>query len=229
MKTLKGDIYLDSTHSFDMVRRHAATAMIAFTVFLIAFSAAFAQQMQRGNFGPRANQPAPSPGVQQQQPSAEVIATHGDWAVQCSEMQLPPGMAGEGDTETPQMLRQCGMIQGTQSPEREEIGLTLIIARGEPGTEAANDSMMRILVPIGVFLPTGVALEIDGEPVGRVPFLRCAPQVCVAFAETDSEMIDKMKRGRVANFIIYEAPGHGFGLEISLSGFTAAYDELGNM
>ena len=85
---------------------------------------------------------------------------------------------------------------------------------------------MRVLVPIGVYLPTGVALEIDGAAVGRAPFVRCRPQICEAFAEVSPESLAKMKKGTAANFIVYEAPGLGIPMKISLEGFSAALDNL---
>ncbi len=77
-----------------------------------------------------------------------------------------------------------------------------------------------------MFLPTGIALEIDGEAVGRVPFTRCLPQTCMAFAEASPPTLAKMKKGNNAKFIIYEAPGLGIDMAVSLKGFTAALDEL---
>jgi invasion protein IalB len=88
---------------------------------------------------------------------------------------------------------------------------------------------MRIMAPIGVFLPTGIALEVDGGAVGRVPFTRCLPQVCIAFAEAQAPTLEKMRKGSNANFIIYEAPGIGVPMTISLSGFSAAYSALDNL
>jgi invasion protein IalB len=38
-----------------------------------------------------------------------------------------------------------------------------------------------------------------------------------------------MKKGNTAKFIIYEAPGLGIDMNISLKGFTAALDELGKL
>jgi invasion protein IalB len=65
--------------------------------------------------------------------------------------------------------------------------------------------------------------------VGRVPFTRCLPQICLAFAEASPETLDKMKKGSAANFIIYEAPGLGLPMKISLEGFSAALDALDNL
>ena len=161
-------------------------------------------------FGPRANQ-AP----RQQAPKAELVATHGDWAVQCQEEPAAAGAESGG--------RACGMFQAAKS-QRQGVGLTLVVVKGEQ--EGKEVTMLRVMAPIGVYLPTGVALEIDGDAVGRVPFTRCIPQTCMAIAEASEPTLEKMKKGGTANFIIYEAPGSGMAMELSLKGFTAALAEL---
>jgi invasion protein IalB len=173
------------------------------------------QQQQQQQFGPRANQ---APRQQPQAPQPELVATHGDWAVQCQE---EPGAAG-GEATT----RTCGMFQAAKS-DRPGIGLTLVVVKGEQ--EGKEVTMLRVMAPIGVYLPTGVALEIDGNAVGRVPFTRCMPQACIAVAEASPPTLEKMKAGGVANFIIYEGPGNGMAMELSLKGFTAALGELNQL
>ncbi len=220
--------------------RHAAVAtLIGISASLLASHVATAQQTQAPQqFGPRVNRQA-----QPQPPKPEVIATHGDWQVQCGEFMARAHQgskeasngsgSGKGDAlegqdsasgEATRKVRQCGIMQSVRSAERQNLGLTLVLVNTKQGDR--DVTMMRILVPVGVFLPTGIALEIDGTAVGRVPFTRCLPQVCMAFAEATPETIEKMKQGSTANFIIYEAPGAGLSMEVSLSGFTAAYDQL---
>ena len=70
---------------------------------------------------------------------------------------------------------------GAQREERTRSRSPLVIVKGKQNGK--DVTMMRVMAPIGVFLPTGVALEVDGGAVGRVPFTRCLPQVCIAFAE----------------------------------------------
>ncbi len=128
--------------------------------------------------------------------------------------------AAEGEASK----RQCGMIQTTVSEKNPKANLTLVMVRTQAGDKQQIN--MRVIAPIGVFLPTGVALEIDGNAVGRVPFTRCMPQVCMAFAEASPDTLTKMKKGKEANFIIYEAPGIGLPMKLSLGGFSAALAEL---
>ena len=210
----------------------AGFLMFAFT------GAAYAQSNKLP--GPRVAAPAPGRGGPQA-PGAQIIAKHGQWQVQFTQIPVgpPPGAQsgaadkanGKGDktggAKAPaqqKSVRQCGMLQSTSSSERKNIALTLVMGTSKQGDKTTT--MMRILVPIGVYLPLGIALEIDGAPVGRVPFIRCLPQICTAFAETTAETLGKMRKGAKANFIIYEAPGVGLTLPISLSGFTAAFNDL---
>lgn len=178
---------------------------------------AVAQESQppaKNSFGPRIQQQAGGKNL----PPPEIVATHGDWKVQCETPPVNPD--GKGDP--PQ--KQCGMLQTARSDKNPKVGITLIIMKAKQ--QDKDVTMMRLMAPIGVYLPTGVALEIDGAAVGRVPFTRCVPQACVAFAEAQDQTLAKMKKGTAANFIIYEAPGIGMPLKISLSGFSAAFDAL---
>jgi invasion protein IalB len=122
------------------------------------------------------------------------------------------------------------MVQISRDAKRPQVALSLIMRHQKQGGKEAT--MMQIMAPIGVFLPTGIALEIDGAAVGRVPFIRCLPQtrvspgLCTATAEAQAATLAKMKAGSTANFIIYEAPGAAIKMPISLDGFTASLKAL---
>ncbi len=230
----------------------AFVALAGLTLAAVA-TGAVAQQAQQGQdqppvqqFGPRAQQPqagANGQRMQGQRPPANppvVLGKFGDWQLQCDRQQQPGdqtassdqasgtanGQSGKSDPAAAkkQPEQQCGLVQNTRDPKRENVQMSLIIASGMQNNKRVT--MMRVIAPIGVFLPTGVALEIDGQAVGRVPFTRCLPQVCVAFAEASPPTLDKMKKGGKANFIIYEAPGIGVQMPINLTGFSKALAEL---
>ena len=198
--------------------RWTATAAAVLIASPLLLGDAYAQQQPANpelkQFGPRANQAS----RQQQPPKPEIVATHGDWAVQCQDQ---PAEAGGESAATGG--RTCGMFQSAKS-EQPGVGLTLVIVKGEQ--DGQEVTMLRVMAPIGVYLPTGVALEIDGTAVGRVPFTRCMPQICMAIAEASPPTLEKLKQGGIANFIIYDAPGSGMAMELSLKGFTAALAEL---
>jgi invasion protein IalB len=198
---------------------------------LLVASPAFAQEEQapqKNNFGPRnpqAQNKQGQPGPRAKRgPAPEVIATHGDWKIQCEAA----GKADAAKTEgQPENDKQCAMVQTARSEKNAKLGLTTVFVRGKQNGK--DITMMRILAPIGVYLPTGVALEVDGGAIGRIPFMRCLPQICVAFGEAGNQTLDKFRKGSAANFIIYEAPGIGMPVKFSLNGFAAAYTALGKL
>ncbi|WP_119389958.1 invasion associated locus B family protein [Taklimakanibacter lacteus] len=209
--------------------KHLLSWPVLTVAALLAAAPALAQQDQapaKNNFGPRNTQgqgqgkaqPGQA-GPRAQQPAAEVVATHGDWKIQCGQEPKP---GADGQTE-----KQCVMVLTSRSEKNAKVSLTTLFARAKQNGK--DVTMMRILAPIGVYLPTGVAMEVDGGAIGRVPFMRCAPQVCVAFGETGDQTLDKFRKGTAANFIIYEAPGIGMPIKISLNGFSAAFAALGKL
>jgi invasion protein IalB len=209
------------------------------------------QAPQRNNFGPRSPQAKPGqPGPRAPQgPAPEVVATHGDWKIQCEAAPAQAqntannganntaataaktsakNTANAPDAQAPDPnAKQCAMVQTARSEKNAKLGLTTVFVRAKQNGKEVT--MVRILAPIGVYLPTGVALEVDGGAVGRIPFMRCLPQLCVAFGEAGGPTLDKFRKGTAANFIIYEAPGIGMPIKISLNGFAAAYQALGKL
>jgi invasion protein IalB len=166
---------------------------------------------QEGKLGPRVGGAAPPP--QGEAPKTETIATHGAWAVQCTE--LPAEQGGKS----------CGMIQNTKSDKDERVALSIVVSRVKRDGKAST--FMRILAPIGVYLPTGIPIEIDGAALPtRMQFSRCLPRMCEGFGEASPETMAKFKKGGSATFYLYDRPGNGYPMKVSLEGFGAALGEL---
>ncbi len=170
------------------------------------------------NFGPRkgaAAQGGEQGGGEQQAPQAEIVAKHGKWDVQCAT--LEDGKGGK--------LRSCGMVQVAKSDKSEQVVLSVIVSKLKQGGK--TQTIMRLLAPIGVYLPTGVAVEIDGAALpNRLPFTRCTPRVCEAFGEASPDTMKKFSKGSNATFYLYDRPGNGFPMKISLEGFAAGLGTL---
>lgn len=206
---------------FGFIAKVAAATLIAFS---FAAGSAYAQQKAKRKFGPGQNAapvgvrpPAQRAVPRPQPPKRDIIATHGKWIVQCDPKK--PAKAGAKESK-----RACAIIQTVVHEKNKAIGLTLVLARGKQGKDIAT--IVNIFAPIGVYLPTGIALEVDGAAAGRVPFTRCTPQSCLAFAQFRKETLAKMKKGSKGKFLIYEAPGIGIPLNLDLTGFTAAIKDL---
>src|SRR5690349_14863485 len=138
-----------------------------------------------------------------------VKSVHGDWQIRCD---TPPGAKSE----------QCALIQSVTADDRPNVGLTIIILK----TADQKGRLMRVLAPLGVLLPSGLGLKVDGNDIGRVGFVRCLPNGCVADVVMDETLTGKLKSGKDAVFIIFQTPEEGIGIPVSLNGFSQGYDKL---
>jgi len=77
-----------------------------------------------------------------------------------------------------------------------------------------------------VLLPSGLGLKIDDADVGRVGFVRCLPNGCVAEVILEDTLLKKLEGGKTATFIIFQTPEEGIGIPISLNGFGEGFDKL---
>src|SRR3989337_1387307 len=152
---------------------------------------------------------SPDAGPAATGPGSIVRETHGAWQVSC---RTPPGAKEE----------KCALVQSVTAEDRPNVGLTVVFykAIGE------DKKLLRVVVPLGVLLPTGLGLKIDGADVGNAPFLKCGKRGCVAEVVLQDEVIAKMKTGSIAMFIIFDTPEAGIGIPVSLQGFG---DALANM
>ena len=142
-------------------------------------------------------------------PGSVVKETHGAWQVSC---RTPPGAKEE----------KCALVQSVTAEDRPNVGLTVVFykAIGE------DKKLLRVVVPLGVLLPTGLGLKIDNQDIGNAPFLKCGKRGCIAEVVLQDEVIKKMKAGGTAMFIIFDTPEAGIGIPISLQGFGDALDNL---
>jgi invasion protein IalB len=86
--------------------------------------------------------------------------------------------------------------------------------------------MLRVIAPLGILLLKGLTLKVDDQDFGGVPFFRCHVIGCQAQLVVDNSLLEKLKTGKTAIFIIYRTEEAGIGIPISLAGFKEALAEL---
>lgn len=138
-----------------------------------------------------------------------VKAQHGDWQIVCKDP--PPGAKNEV----------CALVQSVTAEERDNIGLTVYFQTFSNGTR-----VLRVFAPLGILLPPGLGLKIDDKDVGHAPFLRCHTFACYAQVVADDTLIEQLKNGKTAIFIIFQTEEAGIGIPISLAGFKEALAAL---
>lgn len=138
-----------------------------------------------------------------------VKAQHGDWQLSCD---TPPGASFE----------QCAIIQNVTAEDQPNVGLSVIVLK----TADQQARLLRVLAPLGVLLPNGLGLNVDGKDMGRVAFVRCLPNGCVAEVIMDDALIETLSTGNNAIFVVFKTPEEGIGIPVSLSGFQDGFTAL---
>ncbi len=149
---------------------------------------------------------AQSPAV----PSSSLKATHGSWEVWCY---------GDNDCIMTQLHR--------RTTETADAVFTVIKPKGLQDDKGQPiQALAEIVVPLGVFLPGALGLQVDANEPRAVPFERCIPDGCVVRAPIAPSMLAQMRAGQTAHLIVSPSPEERVKLPISLDGFTAAFNSL---
>jgi invasion protein IalB len=160
-------------------------------------------------------QAAPQQGAPGQAPPAESKLTERqfkDWTVRC----------GRQKEQGPQV---CGMQQQTTDKEGRTV---MAVAVGTvPGDSKLG---LLIILPLGVLLPAGVTLQVDGGAEVPLQVAWCERQGCRIEMLLEPDLLSRLKAGREAKVIFEAVDPEGqrrrLGYPISLLGFSSALDEV---
>ncbi|MFS8145409.1 invasion associated locus B family protein [Rhizobium sp. BR 249] len=206
-------------------RSLARSLLLTASIAAAATTPVFAQQPAAPSQAkPPASAPAPAPAQQpsaanpniqvtpgQTQPQAPgtVKSNHGAWSVVCDK---PAGAATE----------QCALMQNVIAEDRPEVGLSVVVLK----TADRKSKILRVLAPLGVLLPNGLGLNVDGKDIGRAYFVRCFADGCYAEVVLEDELLKTFRSGAQATFIVFQTPEEGIGIPVDLKGFAEGFDAL---
>jgi len=138
-----------------------------------------------------------------------VRSKHGDWELRC---ETPTGASKE----------QCALIQSVAAEDKPNVNLVVIVLKTADG----KSKLLRVLAPLGVLLPSGLGLKIDQTDLGRAGFVRCLPTGCVAEVVMDDKLLEQLRSGQTATFVIFQTPEEGIGIPLALTGFKEGFEQL---
>ncbi|WP_292534114.1 invasion associated locus B family protein [Methylocystis sp.] len=133
----------------------------------------------------------------------------GDWELRCEK---PAGASTE----------QCALVQRLVADDNSNVYLVVNVLKTSDG----KSRLLSVIAPLGVLLPNGLGLKIDQTDIGRAGFVKCLPMGCVAEVTMDDKLIDQLKNGKIATFIIHQVPEEGIGLPLTLQGFKDGFAKL---
>jgi len=203
--------------SLTRIAKPAAGGRIAWPIAAAALIAALVAVPEAG---PRAQQTPgteqapptqPAPGTEGTAASERVTRTeqHQDWLVRC-------GRPGQSEV--------CEMVQQPVGENGEPV---MAVAVGMvPGNP--NPGMI-ILLPLGIALPPGVELRIDGGAEIETPVERCERQGCQVEMLLEPDLLTALKAGSrvTVDFHVHRQDGlQRVRVPVSLLGFTSALAEV---
>lgn len=150
-----------------------------------------------------------APQTSAAQPPGTVKSSHGAWSVVC-------------DTPAGSSTEQCALMQNVIAEDRPEIGLSVVVLK----TADRKSRILRVLAPLGVLLPNGLGLNVDGKDIGRAYFVRCFADGCYAEVVLEDQLLKTLRSGSQATFIVFQTPEEGIGIPVDLKGFAEGYDAL---
>ncbi|SLN31142.1 Invasion associated locus B (IalB) protein [Roseivivax jejudonensis] len=151
-------------------------------------------------------------GMQQARPEAFVRSENGDWEIQC--IRFPDG------TEA-----QCQMFQLLTAQDDNPLAEAYFFKPPEGSQFAAG---LNLVVPLRTLLTQPLGIAIDGGATQQIPYMTCSAEGCVARAGISEQQLNQFRAGAAARITIVpaDAPSEQVTTDMSLSGFTASFDEL---
>lgn len=161
---------------------------------------------------PKGQQPAQPPA--QQADDDNKGQRFDDWLVRCEQ---PPQGGGE----------RCFMVQNimAQNDEGKRVPLLNVII-GHSEADGQPITVMQFTVPLGLYLPSGIGLQVDQSQPVRVAIEVCSQQACVARYRLEEGVRSSMQKGQQAKVQLTKANRQAIDVPISLKGFTKAYAAL---
>jgi invasion protein IalB len=158
--------------------------------------------------------------LQAQQATAEaptsLTETYRDWVVRCA---TAPSV--EGQTASP--VRICEMTQELRQQDSGQRVLALSVIQSADDADTAS---LTLVSPFGLLLSAGIQIEVSEAALLDMAFRTCLPAGCIALSDLTADQIGTLAEGETATVILTDTNGQTLRLDVSLAGFTAAWNRL---
>ncbi len=149
--------------------------------------------------------------VSAEEEAGAIAEQYRDWVLRCRKRE-------DSDSEA------CALSQRlVTNGENQQVVLRVTIIKPD-----RNDNRLSavFVFPLGLYLPAGAELRIDGAAPQPMLIERCFPRGCRATLPLSDSLVNAMRAGSKANFVVERNPDDEVELGISLMGFSAGYKAL---
>ncbi|HEX7047031.1 MAG TPA: invasion associated locus B family protein [Gammaproteobacteria bacterium] len=138
----------------------------------------------------------------------------GDWGFICSTPE------GQEDANAKQG-ESCNLFQTAllNTDESEGPGQRVLLTR-VGYLDSSENPVLLVTAPLGILLPMGITVEVEGHDAIRIPVQRCDAGGCLAYVVMEQPFIEAFKKGIEAKVTLYDAKRRGVAIPLSLKGFT---------
>lgn len=128
-----------------------------------------------------------------------------DWLVRCPTAPQP---------------MPCDAVQLLVEPTSKQRVLSISVAY-EP---VKAQHVVRIVLPLGIWLPNGATIDVAGTKIEKVVVRRCEAFGCVVEGLLDPKLREAMRKGGDAKIVVFDQAQKPLDLKFSLKGYGSAED-----
>ena len=135
-----------------------------------------------------------------------------DWRAKC--------VTSEDKTKTPTTA--CHVFQDLLHKESGKRVLHIAIGK----LPKQKTLTMIVTLPLGIALPQGITIRIDGEHAKNLPLQACFTNGCQAAFQPEPSWMNTFAAGNKAEVIFHNVQNQAISIPVSLKGVTAAIKAL---
>jgi invasion protein IalB len=83
-----------------------------------------------------------------------------------------------------------------------------------------------VTMPLGISLPAGASISVDGGTPQQIIIERCDNDGCVGALALSKQLVAELKRGKEARISFHDGTRRRIAVPVSLLGFTAGFNSL---
>lgn len=160
---------------------------------------------------------APAAAAQQPAQAAPPSA-----AAKAGETNLESNWVTQCESKTRQGALECSVRQSVVKTDTRQL-VAMFAVRIPAETRAP---VMMIQLPLGLFLPGGVELQVDDNKVVALPLQTCEASGCYVGAPVAAELAEQLRRGKLLRIGFKNLAETKIDVPMPLAGFASAYDSI---
>jgi len=118
--------------------------------------------------------------------------------------------------------QRCRLVQAVRLKDSGQRLVQVGIVR----TDGAAAPVVSVVLPLGIYLPAGLTIQVDDGEALRAPIEQCANAGCEARLQLTEGLLAQMKAGKQAKYTFQNMLRKDVTIPAPLDGFTRAFAEL---